>query len=57
MGLPEQFSEELAVIKKTPLTFAVEFVVLACLIGATEYMVFRECCPRKTASSIPWKNG
>lgn len=47
MGLSEQFSEELEAIKKTPLTFAVGFVVLACLIGAMEFAVFKEWLAQK----------
>src|SRR5258707_13232287 len=37
MSLAEQFKEELAMLKKAPLTFVVGFIVLAVLIGWTEY--------------------
>ncbi len=47
MGLPEQFAEELAVIKKAPYTFIIGFVVLAALIGAGEYGLFKESLARK----------
>src|ERR1039457_2492571 len=42
MGLTEQFDDELATIKKAPLTFAVGFIVLAGLIGGAEYLFFKE---------------
>lgn len=48
MALSEQFKEELAMLKKAPLTFAVGFVVLGCLIGWTEYsLIFKEDLSRK----------
>jgi len=48
MGLLEQFKEELAMLKKAPLTFAVGFIVLGCLIAWAEYsFIFKEDLSRK----------
>jgi hypothetical protein len=43
MSLADQFKGELATLKKAPLTFTIGFVVLAVLIGWTEYsLLFKE---------------
>lgn len=48
MGLQEQFTEELAVIKRAPITFFIGFVVLAVCIGVGEYQFFvKESLARK----------